>query len=218
MRRVFHSTTLAAALVAALGAGSGAAFAQAPKAVTVDAARGQQLAGQVCAACHGADGNSTAVTNPKLASQHADYTFKQLQNFRPKAANVQPERPNPIMTGIASTLSEQDMRDLAAYYATQPLKPAVAKNKETVELGQRIYRAGIGDKGVPACAGCHAANGAGIPAQYPRLQGQWAEYHEAQLVAFRQGARKNSVQMTAIASRMSDLEIKAVSDYMAGLR
>ncbi len=217
MRRVLPSTTTAVAFAVALGAG-GAAFAQAPKAVTVDAARGQQIAGQVCAACHGADGNSTAVTNPKLASQHADYTFKQLQNFKPKAADVQPERPNPIMTGIASTLSEQDMRDLAAYYATQPLKPAFAKNKATVELGQKIYRAGIAEKGVPACAGCHAANGAGIPAQYPRLHGQWPEYHEAQLVAFRQGARKNSVQMNAIAARMSDLEIKAVSDYMAGLR
>lgn len=213
------SRQIAAVLLAAVfGAPWLAASAQAPKAVTVDVARGQQLAGQVCAACHAADGNSTAPTNPKLAAQHADYLYKQLANFKPKAADAQPERPNPIMTPIASQLSEQDMRDLAAYYATQPLKPAFAKNKATVELGQRIYRAGIPDKNVPACAGCHSANGAGIPAQYPRLQGQWPEYHEAQLVAFRQGARRNSVQMTAIASRMSDLEIKAVSDYMAGLR
>jgi cytochrome c553 len=93
-----------------------------------------------------------------------------------------------------------------------------AKNKASIELGQKIYRGGIASKQVAACAGCHAPNGVGIPAQYPRLSGQWAEYTEAQLVAYRQGDRKNSAQMTGIASRMSDAEIKAVADYIAGLR
>lgn len=194
-----------------------AATAQ-PKPVTIDLNRGQQVATQVCAACHGPDGNGTSPVNPKLASQHADYLNKQLANFKPKEAGKQPERPNPIMTPISSQLTEDDMRHVSAYYASQKIKPAFAKSKETVDLGQQIFRAGISEKSVPACAGCHSPTGAGIPSMYPRLSGQYGEYTEAQLVAFRQGARRNSAQMTAIASRMSDREIKAVSDYIAGLR
>ncbi|NCV15009.1 MAG: hypothetical protein EBV49_11015 [Betaproteobacteria bacterium] len=120
--------------------------------------------------------------------------------------------------GFASALNDQQIRDVSAYFAAQKLKPAAAKNKDLVELGQKIYRGGIADKGVPACAGCHSPNGAGIPDQYPRLQGQYAEYTESQLVAFRQGTRANSTQMMTIAARMSDKEMKAVSDYIAGLR
>ena len=182
-----------------------------------DAAKGQAIATQVCAACHAADGNATAPVNPKLAGQHPEYLVKQLGNFKPKAGK-EPERNNAIMTGFASQLSDDDMRNVAAYYAGQALKPAVAKNKQTVELGQKIYRGGIAEKGVPACAACHGPTGAGIPAQYPRVAGQWGEYTEAQLVAFRGGVRRNSAQMTTIAARMSDAEIKAVSDYIAGLR
>ena len=110
------------------------------------------------------------------------------------------------------------MRNVAAYYAGQKLKPSAAKSKESVELGQKIYRGGIASKEVPSCAGCHSPNGAGIPAQYPRLAGQYADYTEAQLVSFRQGVRKNSAQMSTISARLSDVEIKAVSDYVAGLR
>jgi cytochrome c553 len=131
---------------------------------------------------------------------------------------VEAERANAVMAGFAATLSDDDMRNVAAWYASQKLKPSAARNKDTVELGQKIYRGGIAAKSVPACAGCHSPNGAGIPAQYPRLGGQYAEYTEAQLVGFRQGVRKNNAQMTAIAARMSDVEIKAVSDYIAGLR
>ena len=119
---------------------------------------------------------------------------------------------------MASTLSEADMKNVAAFYASKPAKPGFAKNKDTVLLGEKIYRGGIADRNVPACAGCHAPTGAGMPAQYPRLGGQHGDYTEAQLVAFRSGARANSAQMTAIAARMSDKEIKAVSDYIAGLR
>src|SRR5690606_16063445 len=139
-------------------------------------------------------------------------------DFKVKEGAEKAARANAIMAGFAAMLSDDDMRNVSAWYAAQPLKPAAAKNKEYVELGQRIYRAGIPEKGVPACSGCHSPNGAGMPAQYPRLHGQYPEYTEAQLVAFRQGERLNSAQMSAIADRMSDREIKAVSDYIAGLR
>lgn len=195
---------------------AGAALAQAP--AKIDLNKGAQIAQQVCAACHAADGNSTTPANPKLAAQHADYLAKQLIDFKPKEGAKEAQRPSPIMAAFAQQLSADDVRNVSAHFAAQKLKPAAARNKETVELGQKIYRGGIASKGVPACAGCHSPTGAGIPAQYPRLHGQFAEYTESQLVAFRQGGRKNSVQMAAIADRLSDREIKAVSDYIAGLR
>lgn len=204
------------ACAALLGTASTTLMAQGAPA-KADPAKGQQLV-QTCAACHGADGNSTAPANPKLASQHADYLYKQLVNFVPKQGAKEAERANAIMAGFAATLSDDDRRHIAAWYASQPLKPSAARNKELVELGQKIYRSGIPEKQVPACAGCHGPAGAGIPAQYPRLQGQWAEYTESQLSQFRGGQRKNSAQMSTISARMSDREIKAVSDYIAGLR
>ncbi|UCE30425.1 MAG: c-type cytochrome, partial [Burkholderiales bacterium] len=169
-------------------------------------------------ACHGADGNGTGPANPKLAAQHPEYLAKQLHNFRAAPGASGPQRANPIMAGFAAQLSDSDVRDVSAFYAAQSLKPAVAKDATLVELGQQVYRAGIAEKSIPACAACHGPTGAGIPAQYPRVQGQWAEYTAAQLTAFRQGTRNNSAQMSAIAARMSDLEIKAVSEYIAGLR
>jgi cbb3-type cytochrome c oxidase subunit III len=197
-----------------------AAFAQsAPQAAfKLDLAKGQQIASEVCASCHGPDGNGTAPVNPKLAGQHPDYLYKQLQNFKVKTGATVAERANAIMAAFASQLSDSDMRNVAAYYAGQKLKPSAAKSQESVELGQKIYRGGIASKEVPSCAGCHSPNGAGIPAQYPRLAGQYADYTEAQLVSFRQGVRKNSAQMNTISARLSDVEIKAVSDYVAGLR
>jgi cytochrome c553 len=177
-----------------------------------DLAKGQEKSTQVCGACHTADGSRGLPANPILQGQHADYLVKQLTEF--KAG----KRVNPIMSGMAGALSEEDMRNVAAFYASKQAKPGAARNKDTVLLGEKIYRGGIAAKQVPACAGCHSPNGAGIPAQYPRLGGQHAEYAEAQLVAFRAGTRNNSVQMTAIAARMSDKEIKAVADYVAGLR
>ena len=194
-----------------------AAFAQ-PKPAKPDPAKGAQIASTVCVACHMADGNSAIAQNPKLAGQHAGYLYKQLTNFKPKTGAKEAERANPVMAGFAAALSDEDARNVAAHFASQALKPAAAKNKDTVELGQRIYRSGVAAKQVPACAGCHGPPGAGIPVQYPRLQGQFPEYTEAQRVAFRQGTRKNSDVMAAIAARLSDAEIKAVSDYVAGLR
>jgi cbb3-type cytochrome c oxidase subunit III len=177
-----------------------------------DAAKGQALSTQVCAACHTADGSRGSPANPILAGQHAEYIAKQLDEFKSGKRN------NAIMKGFATALSDADMKNVAAFYAGKQAKPGFAKNKDTVLLGEKIYRGGIADRAVPACSGCHSPNGAGIPAQYPRLAGQHGEYTEAQLTAFRSGQRANSAQMTAIAAKLNDKEIKAVADYIAGLR
>jgi len=165
-----------------------------------------------CVACHGAAGNSTITQNPKLAGQHDAYIQKQLHNFKG------PDRNNAIMTGIAKALGEDDVRNIAAFLEQQKPAPGSARNKNTVDLGKKIYRAGIAEKHVPACAGCHGPNGAGIPAQYARIAGQHQDYTIAQLTNFRTGARANSTQMTAVGKRMSDEEMQAVADYIAGLR
>jgi cytochrome c553 len=184
-----------------------------------DAARGQAIATQVCAACHAADGNSVAAANPKIAGQGYDYLHKQMQNFKPQGGK-KAERENPVMAGMVANLSTADMKNLAAYYAGQKLKPAKATDKELAALGQRIYRGGSAAAGVPACSGCHGPTGAGIPAQYPRIAGQFAEYVEAQLKAFRAGARTNDPNgmMRGVAVRLNDREIKALAEYVAGLR
>ena len=184
----------------------------------VDAVKGGAIAQAVCASCHAADGNAVGNAFPKLAAQHDAYLVKQLMNFKLAPGAKEPARNNAIMAAFAAALSDSDMKNVAAWYATQQYKPATAKNKGSVELAQKIWRGGIAEKTVPACAACHGSNGAGIPAQYPRLGGQFAEYTEAQLVAFRGGARKNNAPMTTIAARLSDAEIKALADYIAGLR
>jgi cytochrome c553 len=189
----------------------------APKA---DPAAGKTVATQICAACHGADGNSTIAVNPKLAGQHPEYLYKQLSNFRSKDGKPA-ERVNAIMGALASGLSEADMRNVAAYYASQTQTPAQAKgDRESIELGQKLWRGGDQSKGLPACAGCHGPAGAGMPAQYPRIAGQHAEYTESQLKYFRVAERANdpAKMMRMIAVKMTDAEIKAVSDYAAGLR
>jgi cytochrome c553 len=177
-----------------------------------DAAKGATTAGQVCAACHTSDGSRGLATNPILQGQHADYLVKQLTEFK------EGHRDNAIMKPMASQLSADDMRNVAAFFESKTAKPGAAKNKDTVALGQKIWRAGIAEKNVPACAGCHGPTGAGIPAQYPRLGGQHQEYVAAELQLFRSGKRANSPQMQAIAARMSDAEIAAVADYAEGLR
>jgi len=184
-----------------------------------DVAKGQAIATQTCAACHNADGNSSIPANPKLAGQISEYLHKQLRNFKP-AGNKPAERANPIMGGMVANLSDEDMRNLAAYYASQTLKPEVAVNAATIEIGRRIYRAGDAARGIPACASCHGPAGAGIPAEFPRVAGQFAAYTEAQLKAFRIGERANdpNQMMRTIAIKMTDAQIKAVSDYIAGLR
>lgn len=206
--------------VLALASMTGLAAAAEPSPAKGDPAKGETLYTQgaadrnvpACLSCHGANGNSAAAVNPKLAQQHPEYLHKQLADFKAKTRN------NAIMSLYAGVLTNQEMLDISAYLAKQTQKPATAKSKDTIELGQKIYRGGIAAKGVPACAACHGPTGAGIPAQYPRIGGQWSEYTEAQLVAFRQGTRKNNPVMEAVAARMSDAEIKAVADYVAGVR
>ena len=208
MKSLFALTL--SALIALLATGASAAETKVP--AKPDLVKGQEKATQVCVACHTADGSRGTPANPILQGQHTEYLVKQLTEF--KAGT----RANAVMAGMAGVLNEDDMKNVAAFYASKQVKPGAAKNKDLVVLGEKIYRGGIAAKQVPACAGCHSPNGAGIPAQYPRLGGQHADYSELQLTSFRAGTRGNSAQMTAIAARMSDKEIKAVSDYIAGLR
>ena len=183
-----------------------------------DAARGQAIVSTVCVACHGPDGNSPIPVNPKLAGQHPEYLLKQMTNFK-SVGGKPPERVNAVMNGMIAAYDEGQMRDLAAYFASQRQKGETAKNRETIELGQKLYRGGDQAKGLPACAGCHGPAGAGIPAQYPRIGGQFSEYLEAQLRSFREGTRTNDANkmMRMIAIKMTDAEIRAVTDYIAGL-
>lgn len=204
----FHSLIAAVVMTSAFSAFA----AEAPKATKPDLAAGEAKATQVCSACHAMDGSRGLTANPILQGQHPEYLVKQLQEF--KAG----KRKNPVMQGMAAPLSDADMRNVAAFYASKKAKDGFATNKDLVGLGEKIYRGGIAAKGVPACAGCHSPNGAGIPAQYPRLGGQHAEYTKAQLTAFRQGERTNSAPMLAIAANLSDKEIAALADYIAGLR
>ncbi len=184
-----------------------------------DPAKAQQIVTQACVACHAADGNSAIPVNPSLAGQHPEYTYKQLMNFKPQGGKPA-ERNNAVMAGMVANLSEDDMKNLAAYFASQKAKPGVARDAKLVKQGEAIYRGGVAGKGVPACASCHAPNGAGMPAQFPRLAGQHAEYTSSQLKAFRVGQRANDAaqMMRGVAAKMSDQEIAAVSEYIAGLR
>lgn len=177
-----------------------------------DIAAGDAKYNAVCASCHGAGGNSGTPANPRLSQQHPAYLVKQLQEFKSG------KRPSPIMQGFAAQLTDQDMVNIGAYLGTQKAKPGFAKDRELVSLGEKIYRGGLQDRQLPACTGCHSPNGAGVPAQYPRLSGQHADYTYSQLIAFREGVRKNSPQMAQIAAKLNDREIRAVSDYVAGLR
>jgi cytochrome c553 len=193
------------------------ALAQAlPKA---DPSQAQKLVDQICASCHAADGNSTLSVNPVLAGQHADYTLKQLMNFRTLDGKPA-ERINAVMAGMVASLSAGDLRNLAAYFEAQKSKPRVARDPELARLGQAIYRGGILAKNLAACTACHGPNGTGMPAQFPRLAGQFPEYTTAQLRAFRSGERANDPNrmMRAVAEKLSDREIAAVAEYIAGLR
>lgn len=178
-----------------------------------NAAAGEKIVTGVCAACHGADGNSVITTNPKLAQQHPEYIAKQLANFKSG------ERKNAIMPVLAAALSPEDMANVAAYFGAQKGKVGSAKTNAAGSLGEKIYRGGIASVGVPACASCHGATGAGIPVQFPRLSGQHAEYVVTQLKAFYTGERANdnAKVMRMIAAKLSDAEMAAVADYIQGL-
>jgi cytochrome c553 len=205
-------------MIRALVCGAAAAVFTA-QALAQDAAKAQSIAAQVCAACHAADGNSTAPANPKIAGQIPEYTHKQLKDFKAEGGK-KPARESPIMMGMVANLSEADMKGLAAFYGGQKLKPAAASDKNLVAAGQRLWRGGNAATGVPACAGCHGPAVAGMPAQYPRIAGQYADYVAAQLKAFKEGGRANDPNgmMRGVAARLTDREIRAVAEYAAGLR
>ncbi|HKY90228.1 MAG TPA: c-type cytochrome [Nevskiaceae bacterium] len=180
-----------------------------------------------CAACHGPNGASTMPDWPKLAAQGAPYTHEQLVAFKcptdaaaQKAQKCTP-RVNPIMQQQAAPLSDQDMQDLAAYFAAQEPAPGVA-SKDAIPVAEKLYRAGDATRGVAACAGCHGPAGAGNPAaKYPRIGGQHANYVATQLKAYRSGERKggsNSLIMAAVASKLTDEEIAALASYVNGLK
>jgi cytochrome c553 len=184
-----------------------------------DASKGQQIATQVCAACHNADGNSVIPANPSLAGQHAEYIIKQLNDFKSQDGKP-PARESAVMSAMVAPLTPEDMINLGAYYAEQKPKPGAAKDKALAGHGEKVYRGGNLETSVPACAGCHSPNGSGLPPNYPRLAGQHRDYTLAQLRAFRAEQRSNdgNLVMHTITSRMSEREMQAVSEFMSGLR
>ena len=197
-----------AGLIASVYAAAAIAAAPASK---PDLERGKQLASTVCAACHGADGNSAVPANPNLAGQHGAYIALQLAAFKSGA------RPSPIMQPMAAGLTAEDMASLGAYYETQKPARTMARDQALAQRGQQIWRAGVKSVGVPACAGCHGAAGRGIPAQYPRLAGQHPDLNLGWLKAYASGARPSEV-MGPIASRLTENDMRAVTEYISGLR
>ena len=200
--------------------------------------RGRAISEGICASCHAADGNSVVPIQPKLAGQHIAYLEKQMRDFKSVDGTADPARKNMVNDKgetVISTMGaqiqllsqdpqqfENDVKSLAMWFASRDLVPSSAANddREFSELGKRIYRGGIVAKGVPACAGCHSPTGSGIPNRYPRVSGQFSDYAVLQLKAFREDARTNSPQhqMQDIAKNLTDTEITAVADYMAGVR
>ena len=206
MRAIAGFAGVVAVVYAAIGAAAAPAAPAKP-----DLARGQQIATTVCAACHGASGVSPAPANPHIAGQSGDYIAAQLEAFKSGS------RANPIMAGMAAGLSPEDMRNVGAYYQTQKPVAGVARDKALALKGKLVWQAGVKQTGVPACAGCHGANGRGMPVQFPALAGQYSEVTYGWLKAYATGGRTNSV-MGAVAAKMSDAEMKAVSEFISGLR
>jgi len=190
--------------------------AQPPK---PDLAKAKQTVDQVCAACHGADGNSASPANPSIAGQHADYLTLQLMHYQTGI------RPNAVMQAMVAKLTPEELRALGIFFAQQKAKPSTAKDPQLVAAGQKIFRGGNAASGLPACAACHSPDGAGIPARYPRVGGQYADYTLAQLKAFKAGDRGadkegkdvNGKVMAQVASRMSEVEMQAVAEFASGL-
>lgn len=199
-----------------------------------DIAKGEQLYANgdgargilACASCHGAAGNSTIPINPNLSAQPHEYLARQLLDFKSSDGKLPPARrgaggANTVMTTFAAALTPEDMRNISYYLSQQPLDlktAGTATSEATMERGQLIWRGGLPERNVPACAACHSANGAGLPGTFPRLSGQHPAYLAEQLKLFRSGDRANSPIMFDIADRMSDSDIAAVADYAAGLR
>jgi len=174
----------------------------------------KKIVNNLCIACHAIDGNSSIPSNPKLAGQHADYLSRQLEYFKKGI------RENAVMQGMVANLSTKDFDNLGHYFENQTLKLSAAKSNGKGSLGEKIFRAGIADKKLPACASCHGPSGHGIPGQFPRLNAQHSDYTISQLNAYKNGLRKNEAakMMATIAQRLSDAEMQAVADYIEGLQ
>ena len=174
----------------------------------------KKIVNNLCVACHAIDGNSAIPSNPKLAGQHAEYLSRQLEYFK------QGIRENAVMEGMVANLSTKDFDNLGHYFENQTLKLSSAKSNGKGSLGEKIFRAGIADKKLPACASCHGPSGHGIPGQFPRLNAQHSDYTISQLNAYKNGLRKNEAakMMATIAQRLSDAEMQAVADYIEGLQ
>jgi cytochrome c553 len=184
-----------------------------------DAEKGKEIAMGVCAGCHNVDGNSAIPANPILAGQFAEYIVKQLMDF--KSENEKPaRRENPVMAPMVAALNQDDIKNIAVYYAQQEPKSGIVNDESLLDIGKKLFQGGNLENEIPACSSCHSPNGQGIPPHYPRLDGQHAAYTLIQLQAFRQGTRKNDMNeaMRTIVSRMSAQEMKAVSEYIASLR
>ena len=218
-----RTSFIAALALAALALGVtvlGTGNARAQGAAKPDLAKAKQTAETVCAACHGADGNSPTAANPNLAGQGAEYISRQLAHFK---AGI---RVSPIMQPMAQPLSDADIVALGVYFSQQKPKSLMAKDPQLVAAGQKLFRGGDAASGVPACAACHSPTGAGIPKNFPKVSGQYADYTYAQLKAFKSGERGNDAGgkdadgriMGAIAQKLTDTQMKALADYTAGLR
>jgi cytochrome c553 len=213
-----RSLLLAAAVVVTAWPAA-AALAENPPAKP-DLAKAQAIVKDVCSACHGPDGNSPTPVNPNLAGMPAEYITLQLTHFK---AGI---RVNPVMQGMAATLSPEDMKALGVLFSQQKAKGQAAKDPALVKAGQALYRGGDATAGIPACAACHSPDGSGVPKNYPRLAGQYSDYAYAQLKAFKSGERGadkdgkdvNGRIMATIAGKMTDAQMKAVAEYTSGLR
>ena len=182
-----------------------------------DAKKGAALAQGLCAACHASDGNSVIPSNPILAGQHYSYLKNQLNYFQVKEGEDSAKRENAVMLGIASGLSSDDIDNLSAYYSQQKIKPSYASNIELAKAGEVVYKAGDNTRGIPSCSSCHGPRGLGIPGQFPRISGQHATYTASTLKSYKNGSRANNQQMMTISSRLTEKQINALAEYLAGL-
>jgi len=194
-------------------------FVSAKSPAAGDAEKGKEIAAGICAGCHNPDGNSAIPIYPILAGQYPGYLAKQLHDFK-AAEGETAKRDNQIMAPMSATLSEDDIANLAAFYSQQKPQPGPVTDASLVQAGERLYQGGNLENAIPACSSCHSPNGRGIPPHYPRIDGQHPGYTFSQLQAFRQGTRKNDTNsaMQTIVSRMSEQEMKAVSEYIATLK
>jgi len=220
MKNLMALAAVAGALFATVAIAQAPAPTPAAPVKGPDLAKAQSIVKDLCSACHGQDGNSATPVNPNLAGQPAEYITQQLEHFKSGI------RVNPVMQGMAAPLAPEDMKALGVYFSQQKPKGLAAKDPALVTAGQKLFRGGDASAGIPACAACHAPNGAGVPKNYPRLAGQYADYTYTQLKSFKGGERGADKEgkdvrgrtMATISARMSDDQMRALAEYTSGLR